>query len=507
MIYTNLASQKGRFSFQPEESGEVTKLATTSFKGHHLMDLPYSCPSTTSNHGAADQWQQFFATMSSSPSTALVRSPLLRPSPPPPWPVLFTRETLLLLHLLYLIYGLLTLLDPSLHPSSSFAWQHALVVRLGGMVAWMLVVEGEEAEAAARGSEKGQNEGGRWGLVGVYGVGTLGAWWTILARGSGKEGTLWWGEMESWDLLLLGVALPLVTLAPFLLRHCCRCAPQASSSSSFSSSSSSSSSSPSSSFFSFSSSSSLRQFQSFSHQNANTHKTSFPSSRPPPPPPPPPSSKPLPPSRPAPPPIATAGLISSFYFSWLAPLFVKGEKKELEVDRDLFGLLEEDLAERTSARLLLLRVRYPNDTLWASVYRLVWPLYLQQFIWRVLASASVFVAPLALRTLVQEVAAYVSSNSSSTSPSSIPSSMWLAVLGLFLGPFLNAVGDTQAWALGRRMGCMSRSAVGSLIMRKALRLDLLSTGSTPPGELTNLLAVDAESLLLLMVWSHMLTGG
>lgn len=33
MIYTNLASQKGRFSFQPEESGEVTKLATTSFKG------------------------------------------------------------------------------------------------------------------------------------------------------------------------------------------------------------------------------------------------------------------------------------------------------------------------------------------------------------------------------------------------------------------------------------------------------------------------------------------
>lgn len=309
--------------------------------GHHLMDLPYSCPSTTSNHGAADQWQQFFATMSSSPSTALcvasfwglgvlpllatcvyqacawqrgrrrwralhracaddtdrlartamaggngvhldcsdaatghqrnspkcgrtpeqatpyppsyslfpphplpplhighskkgggvgaynhsstnmanddedsssstralkafllplsphsVRSPLLRPSPPPPWPVLFTRETLLLLHLLYLIYGLLTLLDPSLHPSSSFAWQHALVVRLGGMVAWMLVVEGEEAEAAARGSEKGQNEGGRWGLVGVYGVGTLGAWWTILARGSGKEGTLWWGEME-----------------------------------------------------------------------------------------------------------------------------------------------------------------------------------------------------------------------------------------------------------------------------------------------------------------------
>ena len=42
---------------------------------------------------------------------------------------------------------------------------------------------------------------------------------------------------------------------------------------------------------------------------------------------------------------------------------------------------------------------------------------------------------------------------------------------------------------------------------QALRLDLLSAGSTPPGELTNLLAVDAESLLLLMVWSHMLTGG
>ena len=163
----------------------------------------------------------------------------------------------------------------------------------------------------------------------------------------------------------------------------------------------------------------------------------------------------------------------------------------------------------TSVRLLLLRSLHPNDTLWVSVFRLVWPLYVQQFVWRVLASASVFVAPLALRTLVKEVrkeggregssslmtvfyrtfllrllislslspsfppslpppqvAAYVSSTSTSSTPSSIPPSMWLAVLGLFLGPFLNAIGDTQAWALGRRMGCMSRGAVGSLVMRK-----------------------------------------
>ena len=72
------------------------------------------------------------------------------------------------------------------------------------MVAWVLVVEEEEAEAAARGREKGGNEGGGWGLIGVYGVGGFGAWWTLLARGRRGGGVPLWGEMEvgvrvGWD--------------------------------------------------------------------------------------------------------------------------------------------------------------------------------------------------------------------------------------------------------------------------------------------------------------------
>jgi len=135
------------------------------------------------------------------PSSTL---PSLPPSLPPPWPILFTRETLLLLHLTYLTYRLLTLLDPSLHPPSSFPWQHALVVRLGGMAAWMLVVEGEEEEAAERGREEGGREGGGWGLGPVYVVGGVGAWWTLWVigrdggggEGGGGGGASWWGEPE-----------------------------------------------------------------------------------------------------------------------------------------------------------------------------------------------------------------------------------------------------------------------------------------------------------------------
>jgi hypothetical protein len=63
------------------------------------------------------------------------------------------------------------------------------------MAAWLLVVEGEEEEAAERGREGGR-EGGGWGLRVVYGVGGLGAWWTLLAGGGGGGGGKWWGETE-----------------------------------------------------------------------------------------------------------------------------------------------------------------------------------------------------------------------------------------------------------------------------------------------------------------------
>lgn len=35
------------------------------------------------------------------------------------------------------------------------------------------------------------------------------------------------------------------------------------------------------------------------------------------------------------------------------------------------------------------------------------------------------------------------------------------------GPAINAVGDTKAWSIGRRMGTTCRGALSSLVMRKA----------------------------------------
>ncbi len=98
----------------------------------------------------------------------------------------------------------------------------------------------------------------------------------------------------------------------------------------------------------------------------------------------------------------------------------------------------------------------------------------------------------------------------------IPSTMWLCVLGLFLGtslvltplcavpapvvgppsigavlnrphhhppfppgPAFNAVGDTQAWSLGRRMGTTCRGALSSLVMRKASVLAALGLAIAP----------------------------
>ncbi|EWM25211.1 hypothetical protein Naga_101022g1, partial [Nannochloropsis gaditana] len=88
-----------------------------------------------------------------------LHAPLIPPSLPPSHPpflpcsshpsilsrsVLFAREILLLLHLLYVTYCLLTLLDPAFRPSSDFSWQHALAIRLSQALTWTLVLVEEE---------------------------------------------------------------------------------------------------------------------------------------------------------------------------------------------------------------------------------------------------------------------------------------------------------------------------------------------------------------------------
>jgi hypothetical protein len=67
---------------------------------------------------------------------------------------------------------------------------------------------------------------------------------------------------------------------------------------------------------------------------------------------------------------------------------------------------------------------------------------------------------------------------------------WAYVAAMFVGPLLNAVGDTRTFVLGRRLGCDSRGAVSSLVMRKVrgesccnqFNKNLLWRGGDPAGD-------------------------
>ena len=213
----------------------------------------------------------------------------------------------------------------------------------------------------------------------------------------------------------------------------------------------------------------------------------------------------------------SSGFLSWISFHWLSPTIAAGYQRQLQQE-DIPLLYDEDqaivCAERF-ARLARSRGLHfcvdpvsPEDELRGGaaagegaadsrfeafrdlIFAFVRPHFYEQAFWEITARLAVFLSPLGLHGVVSYL-----EGCDSEQCSSVPSrAAALSVVLLFLGPALTALGDSQRFNVGRRMGIRVRAAMVSCIFSKALRLDMAASEYSA-GEVANLMSVDAQNCM------------
>ncbi|KAF9432052.1 hypothetical protein BGZ76_011325, partial [Entomortierella beljakovae] len=119
-------------------------------------------------------------------------------------------------------------------------------------------------------------------------------------------------------------------------------------------------------------------------------------------------------------------------------------------------------------------------------------------IFRILASALGFVAPVLMDQLLSFLSSY-----STDQPSSVSLGIILS-FGMFFSTIISAMLEGQFYLLVTNMGIEARSALVSMVYRKALKLSPAAKQTQTPGEISNHMSVDAErwseALPLLPMW-------
>jgi hypothetical protein len=126
-------------------------------------------------------------------------------------------------------------------------------------------------------------------------------------------------------------------------------------------------------------------------------------------------------------------------------------------------------------------------------------LVVEQIFYQFFGSVLSFVAPLALRRVLEYTTAVDGIDTDevpiATGILGILSSMspWVAVALMFIGPALKCICDGQNYWVGRRMAVNTRSILISVIYKRSLRVDLsaIDEGS---GTLNNLMSVDVREI-------------
>ncbi|CAM9514742.1 unnamed protein product, partial [Chrysoparadoxa australica] len=200
----------------------------------------------------------------------------------------------------------------------------------------------------------------------------------------------------------------------------------------------------------------------------------------------------------------SASLWSYLHFDWFTPVIDKGYSEVLEME-DLPEMVDDDRPSVIWGRFS--KLLYPNgeESVWAgsppavgaSVMRLEWKRLPLQAFWGLVSSSLSVIPSFALHEITQYSSDY------DKEPIPVPLSVVLCVAALFFCQMIQAHADGQMFKIGRRMGIRAKSGVVSAVFRKAMALDM---SRADLGQLMNLVAVDAESILALMVFQFFMWG-
>eukprot|EP01035_Chromulina_nebulosa_P017873 gene17873-23489_t len=121
----------------------------------------------------------------------------------------------------------------------------------------------------------------------------------------------------------------------------------------------------------------------------------------------------------------------------------------------------------------------------------------------ILCSTTIVIAPLALEVILAYVKTQGSSNTGSVIALPFNISLSTAVVMLFCGPALKAIGDNQNYARGRHVAIRVKSALISAVYKKSLTVDL-TTLNEGVGKVNNLISVDVAAVQDFFAYSHFL---
>jgi hypothetical protein len=190
----------------------------------------------------------------------------------------------------------------------------------------------------------------------------------------------------------------------------------------------------------------------------------------------------------------TACWLSRMTFSWLSPLLMLGWKQQLG-DEHLCPLIPDDTMSETGKKLLhawQVEMRKQQEdpkrkaALTRSLYSVFWPLLLRGASFKIVNDIVVFTGPMLLQQLIRFV-------ENGDENRSIADGAFIAV-GLFLSKSVESIVLGQYFDVGYRLGSQARSAVTSLVYRKAFLLSAKGRQDFKLGELVSLMSVDAQRL-------------
>lgn len=120
---------------------------------------------------------------------------------------------------------------------------------------------------------------------------------------------------------------------------------------------------------------------------------------------------------------------------------------------------------------------------------------ISQGLWQLLATLTEFVPSIAMQQIIDFVSKYDKEGGKVTGR------ITFFVVLLFVGPIVQGLADGRNFHTGRRIGCRVRGSLVGSIFRKMLIMDTASS-TYSSGQLTNLVSVDAQSVLEYSSYTH-----
>lgn len=193
-------------------------------------------------------------------------------------------------------------------------------------------------------------------------------------------------------------------------------------------------------------------------------------------------------------PYEKANIFSRFWFHYIQHLITEGYKRPLQAN-DVQGMMPHRIKTRFSysylsdkwdAHLAKRTAKGKEPSLIKLILSAYGPQWVPVLIYRFLASALLFVSPELMNQLLSFTKSF-----STDAPQPVALGIVLS-FGMFFATLMSAMMEGQYNQLIMNMGIEARTALISMIYRKALKLSPAAKQTQTPGEINNHMSVDAE---------------